>query len=67
MTDHWTRGRVAEIAEHVMKLGMTPEDAERAFTIGSRFIALGYTDDMINDMDSDYRRLMRISWERWGR
>ncbi|USH44517.1 hypothetical protein SEA_CASSITA_62 [Microbacterium phage Cassita] len=66
MTD-WTRGRVAEIADHAMKLGMTPEDAERAFTIGARFIALGYTDDMVNDMESDYRRLMRISWERWGR
>lgn len=67
MATDWTRGRVADIADHAMKLGMTPEDAERAFTIGARFIALGYSDSDMDNMESDYRRLMRISWERWGR
>lgn len=63
----WLRGDTAKLAEVACQVGLTPDDAIRAVTMGARFIALGYTDDMLNDMESDYRRLMRISWERWGR
>lgn len=64
---NWTRAKVSELSNTAMALGMTPEDVERAFIIGARFIALGYSDAQIEDMDLDYRRLRRVSWERWGR
>lgn len=63
----WLRSDTADLAEVAGQLALTPDEAIRAITIGARFIALGYTDDMVNDMHSDYQRLMRISWERWGR
>lgn len=63
----WLRSDTAKLAEIAGQVGLTPDEAVRAITIGARFIALGYSDAQIQDMESDYRRLMRISWERWGR
>jgi len=63
----WLRSDAAKLAEIAGQVGLTPDEAIRAITIGARFIALGYSDAQVQDMESDYRRLMRISWERWGR
>lgn len=63
----WSRNDSTRLGEIASQVGLSPEEAERAITLGARFIALGYSDEDVNDMESDYRRLMRLSWERWGR
>lgn len=63
----WLRSDTAKLAEIAGQVGLSPEESLRAITIGARFIALGYSDSDMDNMESDYRRLMRISWERWGR
>lgn len=63
----WLRSDTAKLAEIAGQVGLSPEESLRAITIGARFIALGYSDSDVDNMQSDYQRLQRISWERWGR
>ncbi len=62
----WLRNDAVKLAEIAGQVGLTPEESLRAITLGARFIARGYSDRQIDDMDQDYTTMRRRAWERWG-
>lgn len=46
----WLRRDTAELGLAAVQLGLTPEEAVTALTLGGRFQALGFTSEEISDM-----------------
>lgn len=63
----WLRSDTAKLAEVAGQVGLTPEDAIRAITMGAKLIAVGFSGSDFQDMLSDYMEMRRKSYERWGR
>lgn len=49
-----------------MQVGLSPEEAERALTMGARFVAMGFSNEDVRRMEQDYYRQRREAYERWG-
>lgn len=62
----WLRSDTAKLAEIAGQVGLTPDEAIRAVTMGARLIALGLTETEFQHMRNDYREMRRKAYERWG-
>lgn len=66
MLTKWLRSDTAKLAEVAGQAGLTPEDAIRAITMGSKLIAYGFSEAEFENMRYDYMETRRKAWERWG-
>lgn len=63
---NWLRKDRVELAELAGQMGLTPEEALRAIGFGGHLVAMGYSQDDVNNMQYDYMLMQRKAWERWG-
>lgn len=64
----WLRRDTAELGLVAAQLGLTPEEAVRALTLGAKYVVMGYTDEAIRNMERDYMEMRRKAYERgWGK
>lgn len=55
----WLRKDSAELGLVAVQVGLTPEEAVKALTIGARFVVLGFNSSEINDM-------IQWQYEQWA-
>lgn len=64
---NWLRSDTAKLAEIAGQVGLTPDEAVQAITMGAKLIGVGLSETEFQDMLNDYFEMHRKSWERWGR
>lgn len=63
----WIRSDTPTLAEVAGQVGLTPDEAVRAITMGAKLIAYGFSEAEFENMRYDYMEMRRKAWERWGR